>query len=133
MSDELSYYWADATPDDFRKIADAIEQYGAADTLGELQDGWRVRGSVIEHDDGAPVQAAIKAELADLSAAHDHRWLAPAAMTLARGLDNPEAEPYYAEHAAELVKALVHLSGGDHSPDYTPRLKLIRGGDDASA
>jgi hypothetical protein len=131
VSDELSYYWADATPDDLRKIAAAIEQYGAADTLAELQDVWRVRGSVIEHDDGAPVRAAVEAELANLSAAHDHRWLAPAAMTLARGLDNPEAEPYHAEHAAELVKAVVHLSNGDDSPDYTPRLRLIRSEDDA--
>src|SRR5579884_430047 len=32
--DELSEYWGEFSPDDFRSLADAMERYGAADTLG---------------------------------------------------------------------------------------------------
>ncbi|HZU48701.1 MAG TPA: hypothetical protein VFA16_15845 [Mycobacterium sp.] len=71
----------------------------------------------------------MQTELAGLSDADDHTWLAPVALALARGLDDPEAQPYYAELAAELVKALVRLYGGNDSPDYRPRLTLIRGDD----
>lgn len=129
--DELSEYWGQCTAAHFRSLADAMERYGAADTLQELRDAWLVLGSVMEHD-GGPVEAAVQTELAGLSGADGYTWLAPAALTLSRNLDNPEARPYYSELAAELVRALVWLRGGvETPPDYSPRLRLIRGGDES--
>jgi hypothetical protein len=121
---ELGDYWGESTAEDFRSLADAMERYGAA-SLDGVRESLARRGSILEPVDGGPVQAAVRNELAGLADPEGHRWMAPAALALARSLDDPGAEPYYASLTAEVVKYLVTLRGG---PEYEPRLRLIDGG-----
>lgn len=98
-------------------LADALERYGAG-TLGDLPGIWRARGNVIDVD--RPVEAAARNELAGVPEVSE--WLVLVVMKLAGGLDNPEAEPYHHEFAAELARA---LQGLHEDSGYRPRLRSI--------
>lgn len=123
--DTADPYWPDLSADDYRALAEAMDSYGAASTLGELRDIWEVRGATLNDPDCGPVEAAVQAELVG-PVVEDVPWLIPVALRLANLLDNPTRRPYWASAAAEIVKILASLRDGD-DPGDKPHLRLVGG------
>lgn len=116
-------YWLDLSVDDYRALAEAMDRYGAARTLGELRDIWAVRGATLNDPDCGPVEAAVQAELVG-PVVEDVPWLVPVAVRLASLLDKPTWRPFWTSAAAEIVKILVSVRDGD-DPGDKPRLRLV--------